>query len=90
MATVLRVLALGAVLTAASDSQDASERPCVAYLFLQGLQQMELEEVWKEYFQSCPPNSYTVHAHVQSVTELSVSRAVPVVQALQTELALSS
>ena len=75
MATVLRVLALGAVLTAASDSQDASERPCVAYLFLQGLQQMELEEVWKEYFQSCPPNSYTVHAHVQSVTPFPLMEA---------------
>ena len=65
----LRVVALAALAAGADPMREPAlggPDQCVAYLFLQGEQSMELADVWREYLQSCPPDSYTVHVHLQS------------------------
>ena len=70
MGNALRVAALATLV--AGEIDDPMRDPaswgagqCVAYLFLQGEQSMALSDVWQEYLNSCPPGSYTVHAHLQ-------------------------
>ena len=80
MATALGVAALSALV--AGEIDDPMRDPaswgagqCVAYLFLQGEQSMALADVWQEYLNSCPPGSYTVHAHLQNEASFPVQDA---------------
>ena len=62
---------------------------CVAYLFLQGEQSMELADVWQEYLQSCPTGSYTVHVHLQSPAPFPVKDAQIVTSPVEGDLRYS-
>ena len=80
MANALRVAALATLV--AGETDDPMRDPaswgagqCVAYLFLQGEQSMALSDVWQEYLNSCPPGSYTVHAHLQHEAPFPVQDA---------------
>ena len=84
MGNALRVAALAAVVAGQEDPprDDPMRDPatwgsgqCVAYLFLQGEQSMALTDVWQEYLHSCPPGSYTVHAHLQNAATFPVQDA---------------
>ena len=79
-AHALRAAALSALV--AGEIDDPMRDPaswgagqCVAYLFLQGEQSMALSDVWQEYLHSCPPGSYTVHAHLQNDASFPVRDA---------------
>ena len=80
MGNALRVAALATLV--AGETDDPMRDPaswgagqCVAYLFLQGEQSMALSDVWQEYLNSCPPGSYTVHAHLQHEAPFPVQDA---------------